>query len=150
MLFYLSGGIEFSSRFGSEWREEMESFLVGLGHSVFNPIKENPCKDNLVLKVKNDPEFFQSMDCTVLLDIEWVLKSDFVICRASESAIHGSGTHGEITVAKMHRVPIITWIPDNDSIWDLPSWMIGCLVGPDGPKHVYTEKEDLYSALENL
>jgi len=49
---------------------------------------------------------------------------DYIICLWDEYVLHGGGTHGELTMAFWHNIPVymVTKIP----VQKMSSWIIGC------------------------
>lgn len=131
---YLSGGMEYASNEGRDWRSTLQEWLEHeLCSSVFNPNLEStrffaahyPGVNFRALK-KDDPTLYKSiasglvdLDCAEIAD-----RTDLLICYWDESAMRGAGTKGELTMAKFFKKPVymVTAIPRED----IPGWVLGC------------------------
>lgn len=131
---YLSGGMEYASDEGRDWRITLQEWLQQeLCCSVFNPNIESarffatqyPGVDFRKLK-KEDPALYKTiasglvdLDCSELAN-----RTDLVICYWNEAAMRGAGTKGELTMAKFFAKPVymVTSIPRED----IPGWVLGC------------------------
>ncbi|MGB2958099.1 MAG: hypothetical protein WBG01_14995 [Bacteroidota bacterium] len=131
---YLSGGMEYATNEGRDWREEMQKWLhKELEWEVFNPNEESDRFlrahiggiDFRELK-QNDPEKFAEV-VTKIVDHdceEIARRTDILVCYWDDSAARGAGTKGEITIAHFFRKPVylVTAIPPAD----IPGWVLGC------------------------
>ncbi len=130
---YLAGAIEYAPDNGCNWRQEMTQFLQKeLGHRVFNPCLE----ENHVLtpeefrhfrewKTTNLQRFRQTVQKIIHTDLNTLLTEiDYIVCLWDEYVLKGAGTHGELTLAFWHHIPVymVTHIP----IERMSSWIIGC------------------------
>ncbi len=130
---YLAGAIEYAPDNGCAWREEITRFLnTELGHQVFNPCLE----ENHVLtpeefrhfrewKRSDLPRFRQTVRKIIHTDLTTLLnRIDYIICLWDEYVLHGAGTHGELTLAFWHNIPVyvVSYIP----VERMSSWIIGC------------------------
>ncbi len=130
---YLAGAIEYAPDNGCSWRQGMTQFLQKeLGHRVFNPCLE----ENHVLtpeefrhfrewKTTNLQRFRQTVQKIIHTDLNTLLTEiDYIVCLWDEYVLKGAGTHGELTLAFWHRIPVymVTQIP----IERMSSWIIGC------------------------
>jgi hypothetical protein len=134
MKTYLSGGIEYASGFGNDWRKTLETWIKStLNHEVFNPCTESinffgreyPDFERKLLK--NEPVEKIRKIIGHLVDFECnevIQNTDYIICYWDESCSKGAGTQGELTIAKYHKKPVylISTIP----VENIPSWIIGC------------------------
>ena len=130
---YLAGAIEYAPDNGCAWREELTRFLEGeLGHAVFNPCLE----ENHVLtpeefrhfrtwKRTDLPRFRQTVRKIIHTDLHTLLnRIDYIVCLWDEYVLQGAGTHGELTLAFWHGIPVymVSHIP----VEQMSSWIIGC------------------------
>ena len=149
MTAYLSGAMEYSPDQGRGWRQEVSLLLKErLGHEVFNPNEEI----NQILSKEeelhfrewkeNDEEKFKTlMNRIIDRDLRHLTeKSDYVICKWDEYAVKGGGTHGEITVAYYHKIPVflLSEMPRNR----ISSWILGC------SENIFFDVESLLLELE--
>ena len=149
MTAYLSGAMEYSPDQGRGWRQEVSLLLKErLGHEVFNPNEEinQILSDEEELHFRewkeNDEEKFKTiMNRIIDRDLRHLTeKSDYVICKWDEYAIKGGGTHGEITVAYYHKIPVflLSEMPRNR----ISSWILGC------SENIFFDVESLLLELE--
>ena len=149
MTAYLSGAMEYSPDQGRGWRQEVSLLLKErLGHEVFNPNEEinQILSDEEELHFRewkeNDEEKFKTiMNRIIDRDLRHLTeKSDYVICKWNEYAVKGGGTHGEITVAYYHKIPVflLSEIPRNR----ISSWILGC------SENIFFDVESLLLELE--
>jgi hypothetical protein len=131
---YLSGGMEYASDEGRDWRSMLQEWLEKELHcSVFNPNLESesffaahyPAVNFRRLK-KENPVLYQTI-ASGLVDLdcaEIAERSDLVVVYWDESAQRGAGTKGELTMAKFFKKPVymVTEIPQED----IPGWVLGC------------------------
>jgi len=133
--FYLSGGMEYASNEGRDWRSMMQAWLEEELHAtVFNPNIESAKVfstrhagvDFRALKTA-DPARYRTiaaelvdLDCREIAD-----HSDVVICYWDASAMRGAGTKGELTMARYCRKPVymVTTMPASV----IPGWVLGCV-----------------------
>lgn len=135
MRYYLSGGMEYASNEGRDWREIMQEWLQQELHaSVFNPNIES---DRLFTTrhagvnfraLKSDaPDRYRAIAAELVeLDCHEIAeRSDVVICLWDQSAMRGAGTKGELTMAKYFHKPVymVTAMPHSD----IPGWVLGCV-----------------------
>ena len=149
MTAYLSGAMEYSPDQGIGWRQEVSFPLKErLGHEVFNPNEEinQILSDEEELHFRewkeNDEEKFKTlMNRIIDRDLRHLTeKSDYVICKWDEYAVKGGGTHGEITVAYYHKIPVflLSEMPRNR----ISSWILGC------SENIFFDVESLLLELE--
>ncbi|MBM4165383.1 MAG: hypothetical protein FJ218_00395 [Ignavibacteria bacterium] len=134
MNVYLSGGMEYATNDGGDWREELQRFLEQeLHHEVFNPTEKSKelfaTKYNNVdfrkLKFDNIERYTEIVRELVEIDCEEIVKrSDYVICYWDESAAKGAGTKGELTLAKYFGKPV--YLISEMSLQEIPGWVLGC------------------------
>ncbi len=133
MKVYLAGAIEAAPDAGIAWRRETARFLkTQLNIDVFDPSQHE--QDFLTEEEKANFRQWKSTDIKrfrpvikkiIDRDLEQLLeKCDAVICLWDEHVIHGGGTHGELTLAYEHKMPV-------DLILGMPlekvsSWIVGC------------------------
>jgi hypothetical protein len=131
---YLSGGMEYASNEGKDWRSTLQEWLEQELHcSVFNPNLESarffaahyPAVNFRLLK-KDNPELYKAiasglvdLDCSEIAE-----RTDLVIVYWDEAAMRGAGTKGELTMAKFFKKPVcmVTTIPREE----IPGWVLGC------------------------
>jgi hypothetical protein len=131
---YLSGGMEYATDEGRDWRRSLHQWLEQeLLCEVFNPNLESeryfarhlPDGDFRILK-GTDPKSYQRLaDGLVMLDCgEIATRTDYVICYWDDAAMRGAGTKGELTIARYFGKPVlmVTSIP----FADIPGWVLGC------------------------
>lgn len=132
-LAYLAGAIENAPDAGCVWREEITGFLDhSLGHQVFNPcLEENhvltPEEFNNFRKWKKTDiiRFRHAVHKIIETDLTTLLqKVDYIICLWDDYVLGGGGTHGELTVAFLHQIPVymVSTIP----VEKMSSWIVGC------------------------
>ncbi|HFE64163.1 MAG TPA: hypothetical protein ENK14_07090 [Caldithrix sp.] len=149
-LSYLAGAIEKAPDAGCKWRAEISRFLEKeLGHAVFNPCLE----ESHVLtaeefrhfrewKANDLPRFRRVVHKIIQTDISTLLnKVDYIICLWDEYVLHGGGTHGELTMAYWHEIPVymVTRIP----LAEMSSWIIGCTT------RIFSDFDQLRNFLRN-
>jgi hypothetical protein len=131
---YLSGGMEYASNEGRDWRSTLQEWLEReLGCSVFNPNHESarffathyPAVNFRRMKSEN-PSLYKTI-ASGLVDLdcaEIAERTDLLICYWDESAMRGAGTKGELTMAKFFKRPVymVTAIPREE----IPGWVVGC------------------------
>ena len=132
---YLSGGMEYAHKEGSDWRLEMEVWLDEvMKQEVFNPNKESAkylskkriSKNFRSMKEKDIDRFMRLVRGIVDLDSrEIAVRSDYVICYWDRSAMRGAGTKGEITLAKYFGKPV--YMVTQYKPGKIPSWVLGCV-----------------------
>lgn len=141
--------MEYSPDQGRGWRQEVSLLLKErLGHEVFNPNEEinQILSDEEELHFRewkeNDEEKFKTiMNRIIDRDLRHLTeKSDYVICKWDEYAVKGGGTHGEITVAYYHKIPVflLSEMPRNR----ISSWILGC------SENIFFDVESLLLELE--
>jgi hypothetical protein len=132
-LAYLAGAIENAPEGGKVWRREISEFLVReLNHMVFDPTRE----ENHVLteeefrhfrqwKTQDLQRFKQVVHKIIQKDIGTLLEQvDYIVCYWDEHVLQGGGTHGELTMAYWHSIPVYLWI--GMPLEQISSWIIGC------------------------
>lgn len=130
---YLAGAIERAPDAGCHWREEISRFLTDeLGHSLFNPcLEENHVltpyefKNFRKWKTTDLSRFREVVHKIIDTDLDVLMnRVDYIICLWDRYVLDGGGTHGELTVAYLHKIPVymVTQIP----VESISSWIIGC------------------------
>jgi hypothetical protein len=131
---YLSGGMEYATNEGREWRHELQQWLQEhIRCEVFNPNVESerflsthyPHIDFRALKENDIVSYASIVARLVELDCREIAeRSDLVICYWDEAAMRGAGTKGELTIAKHFGKPVymVTSVPYTD----IPGWVLGC------------------------
>ena len=133
MIAYLSGAMEYANDEGESWRTNITEWLSkNLNHSVINPVKESRVfidkKDahNYRDWKENDRARYKDfIKQFVIRDIEAVTReANYIICLWNEDVFKGAGTHGEVTLAFEHNIPV--FLVNQVPIKDLSGWIIGC------------------------
>ena len=131
---YLSGGMEYASNEGRDWRKEMQQWVEEeLGWEVFNPNEESDRilrthlagADFRELKRTDPDKFAEVVRRIVNQDCDEIARrSDMLVCYWDDGAARGAGTKGEITIAHFLRKPVylVTAVPPAD----IPGWVLGC------------------------
>lgn len=131
---YLSGGMQFAKGEGADWREEMGKWLKEvLEHRVIDPVQESK-RLKARLKARGFllngrrrtgghwSVFFHKI---VDADTKFVQnEADYLICLWNSSARRGAGTQGELTVARVNRIPV--YLVSRTPLQELPGWIQGC------------------------
>ncbi len=131
---YLSGGMEYASNEGRDWRRMMQEWLAcECACSVFNPNQES----DRLFKTRYEGVDFRSLKhedparyraiVSELVDIdcrEIAEHSDLVLCYWDAAAQRGAGTKGELTIARYFGKPVylVTTMP----VEEIPGWVLGC------------------------
>jgi hypothetical protein len=133
MIAYLSGAMEYADDEGEGWRKNLTEWLTSnLDHSVINPVEESRLiisntdshdyrnwKETDLVRYKNFINKF------VMRDIEAVTKeANYIICLWNEEVFKGAGTHGEVTLAFEHSIPV--YVVNQIPLTDLSGWIIAC------------------------
>jgi hypothetical protein len=133
MIAYLSGAMEYADDEGEGWRKNITEWLTSnLDHSVINPVEESRLiisntdshdyrnwKETDLVRYKNFINKF------VIRDIEAVTKeANYIICLWNEEVFKGAGTHGEVTLAFEHSIPV--YVVNQIPLTDLSGWIIAC------------------------
>ena len=132
-LAYLAGAMEHAPDRGAAWRAELSHFLIReLGHRVFNPCVEElkilEPEERVHLrhwKQADLPRFRQAVRKLIQADLNTLLREvDYVVCLWDRYVLHGGGTHGELTMAHYHGIPVylVAGLP----IEEISSWILGC------------------------
>ena len=132
---YLSGGMEYASGEGRDWRSEMQAWLEReLGCTVFNPNLESdrllgteyPGIDFREMKTRDIARYRAIVERMVTIDCDEIAaRTDFVVVYWDDSAQRGAGTKGELTMAHFFKKPVymVTAIPAGS----IPGWVLGCV-----------------------
>jgi hypothetical protein len=131
---YLSGGMEYATNEGRDWRQELHEWLtVGLKCEVFNPNHESdkyfeknyPGTDIRALKTSDIVKYATIVAQLVEIDCNEIAeRSDLVICYWDDSAMRGAGTKGELTIAKHFGKPV--YMVTTMKVEEIPGWVLGC------------------------
>ena len=133
MRFYLAGAIEAAPDDGTAWRHDLTEFLGSkLGWTVFDPsLHEEDFltvseKENFRKWKTTDTKRFKSVMKKIIdRDLDHLLnQSDAVICLWDEYATLGAGTHGELTLAYEHDLPV--YLVPGMPLEKVSSWIVGC------------------------
>ena len=133
MKIYLAGAIEAAPDDGMAWRADMTQFLIDtLDWTTFDPSRHE--RDFLTEEEKMNFRQWKSVDIQrfrpvikkiIDRDLDQLLKKcDAVICLWDEHVIQGGGTHGELTLAYEHALPV--YLVLGMPIEKVSSWIIGC------------------------
>ncbi len=133
MIAYLSGAMEYADDEGEGWRKNITEWLtLNLDHSVINPVEESRLiisntdshdyrnwKETDLVRYKNFINKF------VIRDIEAVTKeANYIICLWNKEVFKGAGTHGEVTLAFEHSIPV--YVVNQIPLTNLSGWIIAC------------------------
>ena len=133
MIAYLSGAMEYAVDEGSGWRIDMASWLSAqLGHNVIDPVEESRLlmlqensTDYRTWKESDTERYREFVRQCVDRDIRAVTKEvDYIICLWNEDVFKGAGTHGEVTLAFQHNVPV--YLVNQIPLRDLSGWIMAC------------------------
>jgi len=133
MIAYLSGAMEYAEDEGEGWRKNITGWLaLNLKHSVINPVEESRLiisnagsHDYRNWKKTDLPRYKDFMNKFVLRDIDAVTKeANYIICLWNEKVFKGAGTHGEVTLAFEHSIPV--YVVNQVPLTDLSGWIIAC------------------------
>ena len=133
MIAYLSGAMEYANDEGEGWRKDITEWLSkNLGHSVINPVEES----RIIITNTNSHDYrnWKETDLAryknfinqfVIRDIDAVTKeANYIICFWNEDVFKGAGTHGEVTLAFEHSIPV--YVVNQVPLTDLSGWIIAC------------------------
>lgn len=132
-LAYLAGAMEHAPDRGAAWRAEMAAFLTHeLGHRVFNPCVEElnilrpEERAQLSAWKRSDlPRFREAVRKLIHTDLNTLLNEvDYVVCLWDRHVLRGGGTHGELTMAHYHGIPV--YLVAGMPIPEISSWILGC------------------------
>lgn len=133
MKTYLAGAIEHAPDLGKEWREEISIFLTReLNHEFYNPLEEeasNLTSEELVsfrgLKATDVDAYKIIIRKLIDGDLnELKNQIDYIICLWDEYSEKGGGTHGELTVAYEHGIPV--YMVTDKLKTEISGWILGC------------------------
>jgi len=131
MLVYLSGSIEYAADFGKSWRAELTPFLRGAGYDVYDPAadeKKNLADDEVrefrKWKTSDLARFQSTLRKIIAWDLDWIDRSDCVVCYFDEAAARGAGTQGEVTYA--HRIGVPVYLILGMPVDKVSGWVLGC------------------------
>ena len=133
MIAYLSGAMEYAVDEGSGWRIDMSNWLSAhLGHKVIDPVEESRLlmiKEDSVdyrsWKESDTERYRQFVRQCVDRDIKAVTEEvDYIICLWNTDVFKGAGTHGEVTLAFQHNVPV--YLVNQIPLRDLSGWIMAC------------------------
>ncbi len=133
MIVYLSGAMEKAIGEGAGWRKEMTDWLRNeLDHGVVDPVVESEklvkstgSENYRIWKEEDIEKYLTFVRQCVKRDLDAVMHEvDYIICLWDEYVIKGGGTHGEVTVAYIHNIPVylINQLPKED----FSSWIHAC------------------------
>ena len=148
MIAYLSGAMEYAVDEGSGWRIDMSNWLSAhLGHKVIDPVEESRLlmiKEDSVdyrsWKESDTERYRQFVRQCVDRDIKAVTEEvDYIICLWNTDVFKGAGTHGEVTLAFQHNVPV--YLVNQIPLTDLSGWIMAC------SSEIFNNFEDLKAFL---
>ena len=133
MKIYLAGAIEAAPDEGKGWRRDISEFLnTELGWETFNPSEHE--QDFLTEAEKSgfrqwkrtDIKRFRAVIKKIIdRDLHQLLtQCQAVICLWDEYVIPGGGTHGELTLAYEHNLPV--YLVLGMPVEQASSWILGC------------------------
>lgn len=135
---YLCGGVDKAPDGGVGWRITWADHLTKLGHVVIDPI--TPLGRELAkhlgwyrfdwarwseLKHEDWDAWTRACQFIADRDINDVAKCNILLVRWDKYA--GSGTAGEMTLAKFLNRKVYVWLADGTSKTDLPVWITGVM-----------------------
>ena len=136
---YLAGAIEKAADGGVGWRNELTLSLELKGYKILDPIvlEDNKLKGLHVNKLpegynhwhemkhstnpKDFARFLKYMRVIIKRDLEIIDGCEALIVLWDKAAARGAGTHGEMTYAFDHDIPVYTV-----KKCELPGWLTGC------------------------
>jgi len=130
---YLAGAIEAAPDGGTRWRAEITEFLeTEMGWSVFDPSQHEQDfltdleKANFRQWKTTDINRFRPVIKKIIdRDLEQLLqRCDAVIVLWDEFVLPGGGTHGELTLAYEHDMPV--YLVLGMPLAKVSSWIVGC------------------------
>jgi len=153
LRFYLAGAIEAAPDDGKAWRAEISKFLdTELDWSVFDPslheqdFLSDEEKSNFRKWKTTDINKFRPVIKKIIdRDLDQLLnKCDGIICLWDEYVLPGGGTHGELTLAYEHKMPV--YLVLGMPMEKVASWIVGCTT------EIFTNFEELklYLAREGV
>lgn len=131
MLVYLSGSIEYAADLGKNWRAEITPFLNEQGHQVYDPAADetknlaaDEVRDFRRWKASDLPRFQRVLRKIIAWDLDWIDRSQCVVCFFDPAAARGAGTQGEITYAHRRGIPVylVLGMPSDQ----VSGWVLGC------------------------
>jgi len=145
-LVYLAGAMEKAGPFGAAWREEITPYLEDLGYKVWNPYKEEINAGITVgelsrLKITDFPAYKKHCENIIDYDLSQLVDCSLVVCLLDWAVQLGAGTYGELTVCRLHKIPVYAWINRRKGEKGIPGWALGCLT------EYVTTKEDFYKLI---
>lgn len=168
-VIYLVGAIEVARNQGKAWREQITPKLQALGYKVLDPclleneqiniwhelkfpkVLKSSTGQSIIAKSWHDlyyasPEskarklFDKCMYSVMDYDIEIVQKRcDYILCFWNKACERSVGSHGELTLAYVHKIPIVLV---HATSTPLPRWAY-CCVKRHGGKIVRTFEKAL-------
>ena len=133
MKIYLAGAIEAAPDDGQSWRADLTEFLDReLGWEVFDPSQHE--QDFLTDHEKANFRSWKSIDINkfrpviskiIDRDLDQLLNQcDAIIVLWDKYVLPGGGTHGELTLAYEHKMPV--YLVLGMPIEQVSSWIVGC------------------------
>ncbi len=134
MNFYLSGGMEFKTNYGKNWRDWITSELKTRHHDTIDPTKlekvgerdDAPTQHALgIMKQEGKLDEIRDTVRRVLFrkDMFGIQQSDAMILFYDESVQRGAGTLAEAWESFREGRPI--YLVTEFSLADIPTWLIG-------------------------
>lgn len=132
---YLAGAIERAADGGVAWRRDLAEYLRReLGHRVHDPTdhdwkaltdEERKSFRQWKTSPAHWPRFQETIRKIIRRDSELILTdTDYIIALWDEGVLGGGGTHGELTLAFLHGIPVflVLGMPREA----VSSWILGC------------------------
>jgi nucleoside 2-deoxyribosyltransferase len=129
----LAGAIEAAPDAGTAWREDLTHFLEDeFSFQVFDPslhemdfLTDEERQEFRKWKTTDINRFRPVIEKIIERDLQQLLNEcDAVICLWDEYVMQGAGTHGELTLAYEHKLPV--YLIMGMELEKIPSWIIGC------------------------
>jgi len=130
---YLAGAIEAAPDDGKIWRNDLAAFLRSeLDWECFNPseheqdfLSEDEKLNFRKWKTTDINKFMPVIKKIMDRDLQQLLHNcQAVICLWDEHVIYGGGTHGELTLAYEHQLPV--YLVLGMPLKRVSSWIVGC------------------------
>jgi hypothetical protein len=132
---YLAGAIDSCTEDGATlWRRAVSQILWAVGAKSLDPTTdsfkeyieshEDVQNRHGLLKDGEFDRVSYIMSHIRKMDIDAVLKSDFLIARLTEE-YRACGTYDEIFTAARNKIPVVIWYEKEK--YNLPHWLFGCL-----------------------
>jgi len=130
---YLAGAIEKAPDGGKHWRGNIKKFLrEEIHHKVWDPtekeyeiLTDEEKKHFRQWKESDRPRFLKTVHKIIDNDLYHLTKkTDYIIAYWDKFVLGGGGTHGEITIAYLYKIPV--YLVLGMPIADVSGWIVGC------------------------